>query len=193
MTERKWHFEFYEEERGGWFLRIDTPEDVVAYESCCDMLDKDKRHHKYLEAHPQSNRINTIVAHTEFGYLVNHIKESAGVETDDAYDIIRCLQAGSMLKILASGKTLLVNRKGGFRVRREGEKPKGSVWRTKLDFPRYLSNEIRVKRFDDGRHYYAYIGDMQVKDGDVVKWNTYDEAYSHAEKFAIDWRNSHLN
>lgn len=28
-----------------------------------------------------------------------------------------------------------------------------------------------------GCHYYAYIGDMQVKDGNIIKWNTYEEAH----------------
>lgn len=31
-------------------------------------------------------------------------------------------------------------------------------------------------KIDKGQHYYAYVGDMQVRDGDVLKWNTYDEA-----------------
>ena len=35
-------------------------------------------------------------------------------------------------------------------------------------------------KIDKGQHYYAYVGDMQVRGGDVLKWNTYDEAYIRA-------------
>ena len=31
-----------------------------------------------------------------------------------------------------------------------------------------------------GEHYYAYIDKMQVHDGDILKWDTYEEAYAHA-------------
>ena len=31
-----------------------------------------------------------------------------------------------------------------------------------------------------GNHYYAYIDDVQVRDGDKLKWDSYDEAYSYA-------------
>ena len=34
-----------------------------------------------------------------------------------------------------------------------------------------------------GEHYYAYIGNMQVRDGDILKWNTYEEAYSKALEY----------
>ena len=37
-----------------------------------------------------------------------------------------------------------------------------------------------MKQFPGGEHYYAYIGDMQVRDGDTLKWNSYQEAYEMA-------------
>lgn len=52
--------------------------------------------------------------------------------------------------------------------------------RDELIFPNFQISDIRIKQFDKGQHYYAYVGDMQVRDGDVLKWNTYDEAYTRA-------------
>lgn len=186
MTDNKWHFEFYEADSPGWMLRIDSEADAVRYMACCDLLDKDKKQFKRLESDPKLNSSYTMVSHTEFGGFAQRIKEATGFDTDGAYDAMKILQAASMLKVLRHGETLLVNRQGGFMVRREGKKPKASVWRTDLVFPRYYSHDIRVKRFDDGCHYYAYIGDMQVKDGNILKWNTYEEAYKQAEKYAAD-------
>ena len=54
--------------------------------------------------------------------------------------------------------------------------------RKELVFPDYSLGDIRVKQFGGGEHFYAYIGDMQVRDGDELKWNTYAEAYQHAER-----------
>ena len=47
-------------------------------------------------------------------------------------------------------------------------------------FPDFKRHQIRVKSFPGGDHFYAYIGDMQVRDGDILKWDTYDEAYNQA-------------
>ena len=194
LAEKKWHFEFYEEERGGWFLRIDSKEDAILYIITCQMLDKDREHYKKLESNPSSHDDYTLMAHTAFGGFVNRIKKDTGLETDEAYDLIKSIQVSSMLKVMEnSGQTLLVNNTGGFKIKHEGLKPKASVWRKELEFPHYYTSDIRIKRFDDGKHYYAYIGDTQVKDGDVLKWDTYDEAYDHAKQFAADWRRQHLN
>lgn len=188
MVEHKWHFEFYETESPGWLLRIDSEDEVMLYMACSDVLDKDKRQYKRLESNPGFDDNHNIVSHTEFGGIANWIKKDNGFNTDGAYDAIKCIQGASMLRVMGRGVTLLVNRYGGFMVKREDIKPKASVWRKDLVFPSYVSHDIRIKRFDDGRHYYAFIGDMQVKDGDRVKWDTYDEAYHQAELFASDWR-----
>ena len=100
LAEKKWHFEFYEEERGGWFLRIDSKEDVILYMAYCKMLDKDKAHYKTLESSPNSHDDYTLISHTAFGGFVDRIKRDTGVDTDDAYDLIKCIQAGSMLKVM---------------------------------------------------------------------------------------------
>ena len=56
----------------------------------------------------------------------------------------------------------------------------GFVRRKELVFPNFKRDEIRIKKFPNGEHYYAYIDDMQVRDGDTLKWNTYEEAYNQA-------------
>ena len=52
--------------------------------------------------------------------------------------------------------------------------------RDQLVFPDFGKEQIRIKQFDGGKHYYAYIGDLQIKDGDKLKWDTYEEAYNQA-------------
>lgn len=50
-------------------------------------------------------------------------------------------------------------------------------------FPSYTKKDIRVKRWDGGTHYYAYIGEIQVAGKDVVKWDTYKEAFDMATRY----------
>lgn len=60
------------------------------------------------------------------------------------------------------------------------------VRRKNLVFPNFNAADIRVKQFDNGDHYYAYIGDVQVKVSGVYKWNTFDEAMRVAESYITE-------
>lgn len=55
--------------------------------------------------------------------------------------------------------------------------------RKELVFPDFKKEDIRIKRFHGGCHYYAYIGDMQLHNGEQSKWNTHDAAYEAALKY----------
>lgn len=49
---------------------------------------------------------------------------------------------------------------------------------------KYTIDNIRVKKWGGGSHYYAYVSDMDVQDvNGNVKWNTYDEAMRQATLF----------
>ena len=65
----------------------------------------------------------------------------------------------------------------------EKDKEYAVVKREKLVFPKFDKNDIRIEKFPYGAHYYAYVGDVQVKDGTTLKWNTYEEARRQAEKY----------
>ena len=52
---------------------------------------------------------------------------------------------------------------------------------TFLDGFRLLNLEVgEISQFTGGTHYYAYVGDMQIGDGEILKWNSYEEAYKKA-------------
>lgn len=40
--------------------------------------------------------------------------------------------------------------------------------------------DICISQFTGGTHYYAYVGDMQIREGENLKWNSYEEAYKKA-------------
>lgn len=49
-----------------------------------------------------------------------------------------------------------------------------------LSFPSFTEKDIRIKKFDGGTHYYAYVGNVEVRDGDRKKFSTREEAYRKA-------------
>lgn len=58
--------------------------------------------------------------------------------------------------------------------------------RKQLVFPDFRSDEIRIKQFKGGGHWYAYVGDMQVRDGGRMKWDTEEGARKAAEALVME-------
>ena len=84
----------------------------------------------------------------------------------------------NQMNSLADSGAIFINRKGGFCTKIENY----TQWVRRKDmiFPDYTNEDIRIKRFIGGHHWYAYIGDMQLKNGKEEKWENYDDAYAVA-------------
>lgn len=53
----------------------------------------------------------------------------------------------------------------------------------KIVFPNYSEKDIRVKQWQDGTHWYAYVGDYEVIYKGKRKWDTKEEANRIAKHF----------
>lgn len=53
--------------------------------------------------------------------------------------------------------------------------------RKELIYPDFKMSDIRVIHYQGGLHWYAFVGDMQVRNGEKCKWNTSGEAKRAAE------------
>lgn len=95
---------------------------------------------------------------------------------------IQASSISSQIDALQSGP-IYINAYGGWH---SGGGYSDWLHRDKPIFPDFGKEQIRVKKFDGGSHYYAYIGDLQIRDGEVLKWNTYSEAYNQALKYVKD-------
>lgn len=89
------------------------------------------------------------------------------------------------LRYLLQGKTLYINEAGGFNTT---IKPDITVYRNNLVFPNYTEKDIRISQWGKGEgfHYYAYIGDIEIRSGDTMRWDTYEEAYAVAKKYVTE-------
>lgn len=165
-----------------WVLKIQSYEELMEYAEASDLFDKDKEQYKIVKGY--RNDDNTAMTHTNFGWFVKN-RQNDDFSIDECYDALKLLQFQTMAKILSETGEIYINRRGGFHGKRSEKEYSNFVRRNFLDFPRLYSKDIRIEQFPDGRHYYAYVGDVQVKDGNILKWDNYDEAFSAAKKMVI--------
>ena len=122
--------------------------------------------------------------------ILRHKPETINITLDkngwaDIQKLIVGIKKTYQLRDLQERGAIYINRLGGYHGDSTQEKLP-FVHRDKLVFPNFKENEIRIKQFPNGEHWYAYIDDVQVRDGDTLKWNTYEEAYTQAKKYIDD-------
>ena len=166
----------------GWWLKITSPEQLFNY------WDKtDSRWSETLDNLSHSKEF------TKTGFKhCNAISFAAGIYgSRRKLTLVESVSEfageikGTQLDCLLKYGCLYINRKGGYHFPYKGDEPYTQfVRRKELIFPDYEQKDIRVKQFPCGTHFYAYIGDLEVKDGDILKWNTYEEAYNKALEYA---------
>ena len=92
--------------------------------------------------------------------------------------------AESMMNCLYATGVLYVNANGGWNGGGPTVKETGSFCRRKkLVWPDFTEDQVRVSKFPGGTHWYAYIGNVQVRDGDKLKFNTKAEALAQAKTY----------
>ena len=174
---------------GGWWLKISTVAELADY-----LSETDSR---------WENALNNLLNSKEFtkfgnehaGALATSIGlfgVNQGINGIDATLVFKEQIVNDQLNELKSGNTLAINKMGGYWVLKpeevNGENKAYSQWCRKKEmvFPNFTKRELKIKKFPLGNHWYAYLGDVQLRDNDKVKWNTYEDAYEYAKQFISD-------
>ena len=174
---------------GGWWLKISTVAELADYlsetdsrwENALNNLLNSKEFTKFGNEH--AGALATSIG--LFG--VNH-----GINGIDATLVFKEQIVNDQLNELKSGNTLAINKMGGYWVLKpeevNGENKAYSQWCRKREmvFPNFTKRELKIKKFPLGNHWHAYLGDVQLRDNDKVKWNTYEDAYEYAKQFISD-------
>lgn len=174
-----------------WWLKLTDAEQIIDYHNKTDnryegaiklymkFKEEGKEWYNLLEGMPLEERIKTMES-KDFKYLQCAIIKAKQVE-GTIFDGFRCLNmeigAGELATIREHG-AVFINPAGGHTW---GIETVQFCRRKQLVFPQYSREDIRLKQFNGGRHWYAYIGDMQIRDGDCLKWNTRAAAQEAAE------------
>lgn len=177
----------FDEYSKGWWLKIDSVEKLADYHEKAGSGRYDRAMEMYLrEGHPYDilgklspeERIKKM-QDKDFKRLQAAVMQA---EKGDRtiLDGFRCLNLEigmGQMKTLEQYGAIYINCVGGYTF---GLQYNQFCRRKNMVFPNFKESDIRIKRFEGGEHYYAYIGDMQVRDGNKLKWNSHDEAYSKA-------------
>lgn len=175
-----------------WWLKM-TEADQIAdyhkktagsrYEGAIDLYMKlrqdGKEWYNLLDGMELQERIKMMES-KDFKYIQCAIIKAQQVE-GNIFDGFRCLTmeiGAAQLDNIRKYGAVFVNAAGGHT---HGVETAQFCRRKQLVFPDFKKEEIRVKQFKGGRHWYAYIGDMQLRNGDQLKWNTQEAAQRAAE------------
>lgn len=164
---------------GGWWLKIRTMEELVQYYENIDA-----KWGKILYNIVESKEFGTGQKHIdENGLAVALFAANRGFSPIEGVMNFRLMVFKQQLECIEQFGEIYINRRGGYCFKSESRKYEQFVHREKFIFPDFKKEDIRIKKFPMGQHYYVYIGDMEVREGDQVKWNTYDEAQRVAERY----------
>lgn len=175
----------------GWWLKISTIEELGKYYEQTYGV----RYGKVFENFVYGKEFNDIRKGLPSNRHMPHLQEATLTECIVNYasrNNLTILQgisrfvlevAQTQMDCIRENGAIYINQVGGYHSAYENEPKYDFVHREKLIFPDFKQNQIRIKKFPYGNHFYAYIGDTQVRCGDVLKWNTYEEAYKCALEY----------
>lgn len=177
---------------GGWWLKIDSVEKLADYHEKM----KDGRYEDAFNMYLQEGSPDKILEHLSlekrvakmndrnFKYLQAAVIQ-ARKGNGNIFDGFRWLniEVGmNQLRTIKEYGAVFINSVGGHTFQLNYTQ---FCRRKNLVFPDFKKRDIRIKQFDGGSHYYAFVGDMQVRDGNKLKWGTYEEAYRNARKLVV--------
>lgn len=170
---------------GGWWLKISTLEELIDYQEKTKLKNPIARGFRsVLNCREFGKPMNgePIRPHvTTEGYAIGLNAQNNNMSLFESATSLAIQMDDNQVETLKKGLNLYFNSVGGY----HSGKNDYTQWydRDKLIFPDFKKNQVKVEQFPMGEHYYAYIDNMQVRDGDTLKWNTYEEAYEQALQY----------
>lgn len=168
----------------GWWLKIQTPEELAEYFKLVNPTRYGNVFENYVYGKEfNSNSVEHVPHHKEADLTYGIVMQAArngqtilqGIQSFQLEVALRCLDD------IREYGAIYFNRVGGRTFHYEPTNIQyGFVRRKELVWPDFEVKDIRVKQFPGGEHFYAYVGDVQVRDGDTLKWDTYEDAYQNA-------------
>jgi len=174
-----------------WMLVIESIDELNLYHNNTMHAQISNAWENLFEAQMHKSHINT-----KLGFLIDieaginggrkSIIELTALVGEKIFDA----KAGAILR---DGK-IYINKNGGFFSHNEDLTILDEILvdNDKIVFPQYTEKDIRVKQWENGTHYYAYVGDFQVEWDGEKKWDTEKEAKSAAECYLYRLKNEQI-
>lgn len=171
----------------GWFLKIDSIQILEEYinsetEKRIGILEEDQKRIEN-KCHSASYLAEAIRVLSSFRHADNGGFHNNAVLIKMMNDM-----RSTITSAIISGKTAYVNPVGGYCF--SIGKTINSCTKDDFTFPTCTKSQINIKQWPNGVHFYAYVNGVEVRNGSVHKWNTYNEAQAEAEKYITKHRYS---
>lgn len=163
-----------------WWLKITTIQQLIEY----DEHELPKWYSAFSNLMNSKEFGNGMEHANELAFVIGMRSERKQISSMKATADLKAQKFSAQMDCLIKGQSIYINRKGGWHPVDKNIKDY-TEWYTSdsLIYPQFKKSELRIKKFPGGIHYYAYIGDLQLRDNDTIKWNTYEEAYDYAKQF----------
>lgn len=178
----------------GWVLRLDDMDHLIDYlvsewQARRDTIEEDIRIIEDVMASDAfTKREKVAIGRTHPINRLSHTIRTYAFQMDAPVDAVMAAMsrdlAHSMTRALEDRGCIYVNPYGGWRCSLpnafEPPRPFETYEKEGADFPIFDNDDIRVKSWPGGRHYYVYLGDMPVCMDGKYKFDTEFEAESAA-------------
>ena len=177
----------------GWWLRIESSAQLMEY---IEATDSSRFGEGMIKVRNRYNRGDDFDTHNrdEMADAIGVLWKYTGLPLNAITGEIMLACHSTYFKLLREEGFVDINPVGGCNAFTKDVK--ATVYRDNLVFPCYTEKDIRIKtwEWEDKKngvnrpygykyHYYAYLGDMQLKDGEPEKWNTREEVLEFAKTF----------
>lgn len=160
---------------GHWWLMLKSEEDVRAYMEEVFSIQREKALSDEEDVKKGYHSSNALAENCRV------LGWGRGLPFPLALDFLTAELEENLLKGVREGKIAYLNRVGGFNF---SVKPERIYKKEGFEFPSFSREDIRIKQWPGGKHFYAYIGNMEIRDENGnIKWNTREEAERQAEKY----------
>ena len=181
------HYTFvYEEPDNGWWLKIDSAEKLGDYMTKTEKIYGDciVEYAHYAMKHDERTDEEELQAYRNLSNRTKAIMmfgEQRHLTIMDAVIQFRLCLFSQMCEAIRESGYIVINKVSGYH--RGPVKYSQFVHRKTFTWPDFKESDIRISQFPRGKHHYVHIGDMELHEGDNIKWNTREEAMAAAERY----------
>lgn len=176
-------YTFIYNKKDGWWLKISSLRELMIYwETYTDLFEKS------LEKLPKTKEFGHGMEHADtIDTMIGFYARSHKITFEEAKTDLLCDIKKEQYKALNENGFIFINHKHGWNsIDRKTEQ---FVHRRNLIFPDVKNGKVKIEKFPLGNHYYVFIDDIQLQNGDTLKWNTPEEAKEFVDNFIKENKN----
>jgi hypothetical protein len=162
-----------------WMLVIESLEDLMDYHKNVMKVQIPRAWDNLIEIQKGKAHVETNLAYLIYCSTPSSNNTSLVELTTMVGDRIFDAKASG---IIAHGK-IYINKNGGYFPHTNDITVLDEMAVEKLIFPQYTEKDIRIQKWEGGKHYYAYVGNFEVEMFGLKKWNTEEKATQMAKLF----------